>query len=99
MRMELTGELTIVTAADHYRLIRSFLTTGAPLELGLSGVTDLDTAGLQLLLLARLEASRLGTEIAFAEPSPAVAAVLSLAHIDGALRPSPAPDTARLADT
>jgi anti-anti-sigma regulatory factor len=70
-RVELDGELTIVTAAETLDRLKPYLSTGAPVELGLAGVTDIDTAGLQLLLQARREAP-----VTFREPSPVVRGLL-----------------------
>ena len=84
-RIDLTGELTIMTATEHNQRVLSFLVGGKNVQLGLAGVTDLDTAGLQVLLLARREAERLGVTLAFCDPSRAVTDVLAIAHLDTAL--------------
>ena len=81
-RLELDGELTIVAAAEQHARVRAFRhesTTVA--EVGLSGVTELDTAGLQILLAARREAEQQGTTLTFHDPSGAVRAVFETAHL------------------
>ncbi len=80
--MDLEGELTIVAAAEHHQRLRSFLASGTDLQLGLSGVTELDTAGLQLLLLARGEADRRGARLTFHELHQAVRDVLAIVHLE-----------------
>ena len=55
------------------------------LELGLGGVTDLDTTGLQVLLLAKQEARRRDLRLRLTGHSPAVLDVLAVAWLDGDL--------------
>lgn len=81
VRLELDGELTIYTAHESKERLLDALADGAPLEVGLSGVTDLDTSGLQLLLLARREAERVGTPLSLVEAGEPVRAVLALAGL------------------
>jgi len=94
LRLALVGELDIQSAADRKGDILAFLDGvgrasaaegvggQADLELDLHGVTDLDTAGLQLLLLARREAGLRGLRLALVDVSPAVAAALALVHLE-----------------
>ena len=82
-RVELEGELTIFTAAQQHERLRLVLEADSDLRLGLSGVTGLDTAGLQVLMLARNEASRRGFSLTFCEPSSSVTDVLAIAQLDG----------------
>jgi len=80
--LEIEGELTIHTAADRRVVLMALADAGGDLELDLSGVTELDTAGLQLLLLARREAARGGGRLTLSAVSRAVADVLAIAHLD-----------------
>ncbi|MET7419085.1 STAS domain-containing protein [Dactylosporangium sp. NPDC005555] len=81
-QLELDGELTVAMAAEQHARLRAFLGEGkGAAELDLSGVTELDTAGLQILLAARREAEQLGGTLAFREPSPAVRDVFATAHL------------------
>lgn len=85
-RLELDGELTIAVAAEQQGRLRAFLqqrTTAA--EIDLSGVTELDTAGLQILLAARREAVQQGTALTFRDPSRAVRDVFTTADLVGEL--------------
>ena len=83
--LELEGELTIHTAADRRGALLAMVDAGGDLDLDLSAVTELDSAGLQLLLLARREAARGGARLTLAAMSQAVADVLAIAHLDNRL--------------
>ena len=66
------GEMTIYRAAElHTVLLDAVHTNDAP-ALDLSLVTEFDCAGMQLLLVARREARRLGKELVLQAASPAV---------------------------
>ena len=81
-RIAVDDELTIVTAADHRERLIAALADGNGVRLDLSGVGDIDTAGLQLLLLARNEGERLGVPVELVDPSPAVASALALTRLE-----------------
>lgn len=81
-RVAADEELTVVTAAEHRERLLAALGDGTGVRIDLSGVADLDTAGLQVLLLARREGARLGLPVEFADPSPAVADVLALTRLE-----------------
>lgn len=65
------GELTIYTAAEMKEKIGALL-NGEPVEIDLSQVSEIDTAGLQLLLLAQREYAKQEKPIVFSNPSEAV---------------------------
>lgn len=81
----LAGELTIQTAAEEKATLVAFLDVtmgeGADVELNLSDVTELDTAGVQLLLMARREAQAQGRQLRVVSPSHTVVEVLKIAHL------------------
>jgi anti-sigma B factor antagonist len=81
-RFVVDEELTIVTAAEHRERLLAFLGDATGIRVDLSGVADIDTAGLQVLLLARDEGARLGLPVTFAEPSAAVTEVLALTRLE-----------------
>jgi anti-sigma B factor antagonist len=81
-RLAIDDELTIVTAAEHRERLLAALRDGSGVRIELSGIPDLDTAGLQVLLLARDEGARLHVPVEFAEPSVAVAEVLALTRLE-----------------
>jgi anti-sigma B factor antagonist len=66
------GELTIYTAAETREKFAALLQTEQPIEIDLSQVSEIDTAGLQLLLLARREAAAREKTLTFSDPSAAV---------------------------
>ena len=104
--LRIQGELSIYRAAE---LKQALLADPAPIEVDLSGVTDIDTAGVQLLMLAKRAAQTEKRELRFVAHSQAVADVFELLNLgtyfddplvlsaraaDGATRPS-TPSAAR----
>ena len=83
--LALSDELTIVTAAETRERLMPYLVGGADLELDLSAVSDIDTAGLQLLLMARQEAERRGVTVTLTDPSPVVRDLLTFTRLTGEL--------------
>jgi anti-sigma B factor antagonist len=81
-RFVFEDELTIVTAAENRERLLAALGDGAGVRMDLSGISDLDTAGLQVLLMARDEGARLGLPVEFTDPGPAVAEVLALTRLE-----------------
>jgi anti-sigma B factor antagonist len=66
------GEMTIYRAAELYPALLYMVRTQDAPALDLAGVTEFDSAGVQLLLVARREAGRLGKPLALRGASPAV---------------------------
>lgn len=66
------GEMTIYTAAKIKPALLSLLDGCSEAELDLSQVGEIDTAGVQLLLLAKREASQAGKSLRLVGHSPAV---------------------------
>jgi len=56
--LDIKGEMTIYTAAEQKDHLLAYLNSGPELEINLSQVSELDTAGTQLLILAKQEAAR-----------------------------------------
>jgi anti-sigma B factor antagonist len=78
-RLHISGELTIYTCEAVAEQVLCAITPGsAPLCVELDQVTEMDTAGLQVLLVARRHAHNLARGLIIASASPAVADVLSL---------------------
>jgi len=88
-KLVVEGELTIYTAAETKEKIATFLRGEQPLEIDLSQVGEIDTAGLQLLLLARREAAAQQKVLIFAEPSAAVQSCWQLCNFDAAFITAP----------
>lgn len=84
--LALAGELTIYAAAEAKApLLAPLLAPLADcgeLVIDLAGVSEIDSAGLQLLLLVRREAVAAGRPLAFADASPAVAELVALYGLD-----------------
>lgn len=78
----LSGELTIYTASEIKQRCAELLTTRSDLEINLSGVTEIDTAGLQLMLLLKRKP---GAEVRFIHHSAPVMRLLDLANLAGTL--------------
>lgn len=79
--LEIKGEMTIYTAAEQKAQLLAYFDSGADLEIDLSGVSELDTAGTQLLILAKQEAARKHKKLRFTMHSAAVFEALELANL------------------
>jgi anti-sigma B factor antagonist len=77
----LAGDLTIYNAAELAMNLLGRLTAGTRLDLDLEGVTELDTAGLQVLLVARREASTRDLPMRWLRPSAPVVQVIETFHL------------------
>ncbi|MEV4641782.1 STAS domain-containing protein [Actinoplanes sp. NPDC049548] len=80
-RITLDGELTIMTAAAHKDRLLSALPGNDGLRVDMSGVEEIDTAGLQVLLLVRREAQRLELPFEIGAAGGSVAEVLAMAGL------------------
>ena len=81
--LAIEGELTIFTAAEQKSKLLDFLASGDDLEINLANAAEIDTAGLQLLILIKREAAKSGKSLSFAMHSKAVLEVLELANLTG----------------
>ncbi|MFT4173913.1 MAG: STAS domain-containing protein [Rhodocyclaceae bacterium] len=84
--VRVAGELTIFHAAQGKSVLLEAVDGYTDVDLDLSGVTELDGAGVQVLLLANREAVRYGRNlriVAHSEASSAVIAFLSLDALFG----------------
>ncbi len=82
--LALDGELTIYTAIEQKTALLNFLASDNELELNLANVSEMDTAGLQLLILIKREASQSGKSMHFVMHSKAVLDVLELTRMTSA---------------
>ncbi|MBB1075021.1 STAS domain-containing protein [Rhodoferax sp. 4810] len=76
--LKIDGELTIFRAME---LKPALLALPPVTEIDLSGVTDLDTAGVQLLMLAKKTAQAQGRDVRLVGHSPAVMDVFELLNV------------------
>lgn len=79
--LHIEGEMTIYRAAELKQTLLSALEQREVLEVDLSAVTELDTAGVQLLLLAKKTAQAGRRELRLAAHSPAVVDVLEMLNL------------------
>ncbi|WP_371867552.1 STAS domain-containing protein [Duganella guangzhouensis] len=77
-RISLDGELTIYRAADVKVIVLEALRKTRVLEIDLSGVIELDTAGLQVLMLAKQTAAADQRELRLLQHSPAVLEIFEM---------------------
>lgn len=76
-RLRIAGEMTIYSAGDLKTKLLGALADCRELDVSAAEVTEMDTAGVQLLLLAKREAARAGKTLRLVAPSPAVQDVLA----------------------
>jgi len=80
--LQIDGEMTIYRAAELkdvlYGALHAAVAEARALTLDLSQVTEFDSAGIQLLLVARREAERQGSALHLVATSPAVREVFAL---------------------
>lgn len=76
--LRIEGELTIFRAMELKPIV---LASPLPEEIDLSGVTELDTAGVQLLMLAKRTALAQQRELRLVGHSPAVIEVFELLNV------------------
>jgi anti-anti-sigma factor len=75
-RLALEDDLTIYNAVDLKRRLLDAVRRPHPLDLDLSQVGEMDTAGFQILILAKRESQRLGHDLHIVAHSSAVREVL-----------------------
>ena len=62
-------------------LLGALHTDSAMLEIDLSSVEEVDSSGMQLLLMLKQEAARLNKRLVYSHHSPAVISVIELLHL------------------
>jgi anti-sigma B factor antagonist len=80
-KLTLEGELTIYQAAEVYTKLGKQLAACAALELDLHAVTELDTAGVQILLALKQAATAEDKPLSLSQHSDAVVEVFELLNI------------------
>lgn len=79
--LSIEGELSIYRADELKQALIGPLSNGIRLIVNLAGVTVFDTCGVQLLMLAKRTASKVGAEFNLVGHSPAVLEVFELLNI------------------
>jgi anti-anti-sigma factor len=80
-RLTVDGDLTIYGATEIKQRLIDGIQADAVLELDLSHVAEIDTAGLQLLALAKRESLKLGHALRIVGHSPAVREVIEFLNL------------------
>ena len=80
-RLPIEGELNIYTAAEWKKRLDALLGRGASLELDLGAVQEVDTAGLQLLIMAKKTATAHNQQLLLSNHSQAVLEVFELCGV------------------
>ena len=83
-RLRVEGEMTIQRAAELKPvLLQTLAAAGDEIALDLSGVTDIDSAGVQLLFMLSDAAAARQRSLRLRQPSPAVQHVFELLGLEG----------------
>jgi anti-anti-sigma factor len=82
-QLSIIEDMTIYHALEHKQVLLDALSTTRDLELNLSQVGEIDSAGLQLLILLKKEAQRVGKSVRIVAHSQAVSAVIDFCNMAG----------------
>lgn len=82
-RIVIDGEMTIYTAMELNASLLPPLVKYSEMEVDLAGVSEVDSSGLQLMVLAKNEALAHGKTLRITAHSPAVLEILSLCDLEG----------------
>lgn len=85
--VDVQDEMTIYTAALHWEQLQPLLAQVKAVELDLATVTEMDSAGIQLLLALKQACERLHNGFKLCRPAPCVMELLQLLHLDAPLLP------------
>jgi len=80
-RLSLSDDLTIYHALEQKSALLDALASADELELDLQPVSEIDTAGLQLLILLKKEAQRAGKRVSVVAHSQAVREVIDFCNL------------------
>lgn len=80
-RLSLDGDITIYHAAALHEALAAVLADPRPLEMDLSAVTEIDGAGVQLLMMVKRECQRLARPFTLVRHSDAVLDTFELAGL------------------
>ena len=79
--LHIEGDMTIYTAAEMKDELMTHIVQPCEREIDLSEVSEMDSAGLQILILAKREAERHGTSLRLTGHSRAVLDVLDMCNL------------------
>lgn len=81
IRQVFTEDFTIYRAAELKPVLLTVIQQGTHIELDLAGVEHIDSAGCQLLILAKREAHAAGKTLAIVAHSPAVQSLIEFYNL------------------
>lgn len=81
-RLAIVEDMTIYRALEQKELLLSALAVADELELDMSAVGEIDTAGLQLLMLAKRESIEQGKRLIISGHSPAVQQTIAFCNLE-----------------
>ena len=76
--VRVSAEMSMYTVIEDRALLQETLLLSKEIEIDLSEVTDIDSAGLQLLIQAKREGARIGVPVRLLAHSPAVQEMIDL---------------------
>jgi len=79
--LRIDGEMTIYRATELKQVLLAALNQTVELEVDLAGVTEIDTAGVQILLLLKRQALATQRKLHLVAHSPAVLEVLEMLNL------------------
>ena len=82
-RLKVEGEMTIYHAHELKDGLLEMLDQCTALDVNLAEVTEMDTCGAQILLMAKREAVRRARKLAYQEHSPATLEVIEILNLAG----------------
>ena len=80
-RIDILGDLNIFNAAEQRQRLLAALEAGSEVEVNLSEVSEIDSAGIQLMVAAKQEATAQKKTLCFSGHSPAVLDTLDLCDL------------------
>ncbi|MGB9128283.1 MAG: STAS domain-containing protein [Thiobacillus sp.] len=83
LRVHAAGEMTIYSAAELKPALLEAMGQSDEIEIDLSNVSEMDTSGVQLLMLMKREAGAAGKALTLSGHSPAVLEVFELLGLGG----------------
>jgi anti-sigma B factor antagonist len=84
-RIDLLGDLNIFNAAEQRQRLLDAFDSGSEVEVDLSQVSEMDSAGMQLMIAAKREAALRNKPLRLSGHSPAVFEILELCDLAGHL--------------
>jgi len=82
-RLAIDGEMTIYRAADLKQQLVEAVRKSAVLEVDLAGISEFDTAGLQVLMVAKQAAAAAGHQLHLVAHSAAVIEIFEMLDVGG----------------